>query len=263
MDRVRSAEMSWRQVEASVRQGAAAIFPMGSTEEHGPHAPMGDYLEAEEIAVRVARHTGDLVFPCLPFGYSEYFRHYPGTVTLQHDTLFRVVEDVVTCLIDHGFKHIVLFNGHKGNGPTLGHLIRKIRREHGLLVPVVSSLGSALTPEFTRQLYGDAGTGHGGEPMGSIWMYLFPGTVDLTLAEEWGCKVFYGLQPVGLSGVDFEGTEVSLALNMEDITPPSGSLGDPLLASAEKGERIVQRAVEGLVRFMSWFKGINPCVEPG
>jgi creatinine amidohydrolase/Fe(II)-dependent formamide hydrolase-like protein len=46
-------------------------------------------------------------------------------------------------------------------------------------------------------------------------------------------------------------------------TPPSGSLGDPLLASAEKGERIVQRAVEGLVRFMSWFKGINPCVEPG
>jgi creatinine amidohydrolase/Fe(II)-dependent formamide hydrolase-like protein len=93
MDRVRSAQMSWRQVEASVRQGAAAIFPMGSTEEHGPHAPMGDY--------------------------------------------------------------------------------------------------------------------------------------------------------------------------MEDITPPSGSLGDPLLASAEKGERIVQRAVEGLVRFMSWFKGINPCVEPG
>lgn len=263
MEKVRSAEMSWRQVEAAIKRGAVAIFPLGSTEEHGPHAPTGDFLVAEEIAVRVARRTGDVVFPCLPFGYSEYFRHYPGTITLQDDTLFRIAKDVVNCLIDHGFVHIVLLNGHKGNEPTLDHLIREIRHDRGLLVPIVSPLGFALTPDFTKELYGEAKTGHGGEPMGSIGMYLFPSTVDLSLAEDWGSKEFYGLQTVGLSGVVFEGCKVGLAINMEDITPPSGSLSDPLLATAERGERIVERAVERLARFIEWFKGLDPRVEAG
>jgi len=263
MEKVRSAEMSWREVEAAIKRGAAAIFPMGSTEEHGPHAPIGDFMAVEEIAVRVARRTGDVVCPCLPFGYSEYFRHYPGTITLQGDTLFRIVGDVVSCLIDHGFVHIVLFNGHAGNGPTLGHLIRKIRRDRGLLIPILSPLGFALTPDFTRELYGEAKTGHGGEPMGSIMMYLFPDMVDLNLAEDWAIKEFLGLQPSGLSGVDFEGSEVGFAIDMEDITPSSGSLSDPRLATAERGERIVERGVDRLVRFMQWFKGIDPCVKPG
>jgi len=263
MDPVRSAEMTWRQVEAAVGRGAAAIFPMASTEEHGPHVPMGDFLATEEIAVRVARRTGDVVFPCLPFGYSEYFRRYPGTLTLQDDTLFRVVEDVVNCLIDHGFVHIVLFNGHKGNGPTLGHLIRKIRRCRGLLIPIVSPLGLALTPDVTQELYGQAKIGHGGEPMGSIMMYLFPDLVDLGLAEEWMVKDFHGLQPSGFSGVVFEGGEVGLALDMEDMAPPSGSLSDPRLATTERGKQIVQRAVDLLARFMQWFKGIDPHVKAG
>lgn len=261
MDKMRTAEMSWRQVEAAVERGAAAIFPLGSTEEHGPHAPTGDFMAAEEIAVRVAQRTGDVVFPCLPFGYSEYFRNYPGTVTLQHDTLFRVVEDVVDCLLGHGFSHVVVFNGHKGNEPTLMHLARKIRRERQVLVPIVAPLGFALTPDFTKELYGDATTGHGGEPMGSIMLHLFPKTVDLSLAEDWATDDFLGHRPAGLAGVNFDGSTVNLALNMEDITPPSGSLSDPTLATAERGERIVERAVEGLSRFMEWFKSINPQVE--
>jgi creatinine amidohydrolase len=263
MDQVRTAEMSWRQVADALERGAAAILPLGSTEEHGPHAATGDYLIAEEVALRAARKSGDLVFPCLPFGYSEYFRKYPGTITLQSETLFRVMQDVVDCLVDQGFEHIVLLNGHKGNEPTLAHFIRKLRREQGLLVPIVSPLGLGLTPDLSRELYGEAGIGHGGEPMGSVWTYLFPGTVDLSLAEDWGSSDFLGLDPSGLGGVKFEGCEVRFAVDMDDITPPSGSLSDPMLASAERGERIVGAAVERLARFMAWFKRVSPRVEPG
>ena len=261
MEQVRTAEMSWRQVDAAIGRGAAAIFPLGSTEEHGPHAATGDYLIAEEVAVRTARQSGDVVVPCLPFGYSEYFRKFPGTVTLQSDTLFHVVQDVLNCLMDQGFEHIVLLNGHKGNEPTLGHLIRKLRRDRGLLVPIVSPLGMGLTQELTKELYGEAKMGHGGEPMGSLWTYLFPGTVDLDLAEDWGTADFFGREPSGLSGIRFEGCEVRFAVDMDDITPPSGSLSDPLLASAERGERIVNQAIDRLVRFMEWFKGMDPRVE--
>lgn len=264
MERVRTAEMSWRDVEAALKHRAAAIFPMASTEEHGPHAPMGDYLVEEEMAVRVARQTGDLVIPPLPFGYSEYFRRFPGVITLQSDTLFRFVEDVVQCLITHGFTHIALFNGHKGNEPTLMHLVRKIRREQGLLIPIVSSSSFGVTPDLLREIYGpDYRSGHGGEPMGSVYMYMLPGTVDLSKSEEWGQRHFLGLPADGLSGVLFEGTHVGFAVDMNDITPPSGSLSDPRVASVDKGKRQTDVAIEGAVRFMKWFKGIDPRVTRG
>lgn len=262
MKKVRSAEMSWREIEAAIKPGTAAIFPIGSTEEHGPHAPTGDFLVTDEIAKRVASCTGDIVFPCLPFGYSEYFRKYPGTITLQDDTLFHVLEDVVNCLISHGFQHVVIFNGHGGNKPTVSHLLRKIRRDHGLLVPSVSPLGFA-SAEFKDEVFDGAKNAHGGAGMASYMMYLRPGTVDLSLAEEWGTEDFFGLPPSGLSGVVFEGSEVSFAIDMGDITPPSGSLSDPLLASAERGERLIGQIVDRLVRFMYWFKGIDPRVVPG
>ncbi len=263
MENVFVGKMSWRQVQAAIQRGAAAFFPMGSTEEHGPHAPMGDYMAAEEIALRVACQTGDLVFPPLPFSYSEYFRHFPGTITLSTQCLYQFVGEVVECLRGSGFRHIVLFNGHKGNEATLLHLVRDIRRDKGLLVPVVSPLGFGLTPALSKEIYGDYKTGHGGEPMGSLMGYLFPGTVDRERAEDWAVKDFNGLRPSGLNGVVFEGVEVSMAVCMEDITPPSGSLSDPRVASPEKGKRIVDESVARLVRFVQWFKGIEPTVKQG
>ena len=66
---VRTAEMTWRDVEKAASQGAAALVPMGSTEEHGPHAPTGDFLIADEISARVAQASGDIVIPTIPFSY--------------------------------------------------------------------------------------------------------------------------------------------------------------------------------------------------
>jgi creatinine amidohydrolase len=200
--------------------------------------------------------------PTIPFSYSEYFRHYPGTITLQAETLTLLVRDTISCLLDQGFKHVILLNGHKGNEPILGPLIRAIRRERGVLIPVMAPLGFGLTPSLQRELYGDTPTGHGGEPIGSIMTYLRPDLVDLERAEEWESKPFLELETNGLNGVIFEGRTVMLAINMEDITPPSGSLSDPRLASADKGQQIVDSAVEGLTSFVRWFKTIDPSVAP-
>src|SRR5690606_34770833 len=119
------------------------------------HAPTGDYIIADEVAEQVVRASGDVMVPTIPFSYSEYFRNYPGTITLQAETLRLIVKDVVYCLLDQGFKHVVLLNGHKGNEPVLLPLIRQIRRERGILIPVVAPLGFGLTGEVHRELYGD------------------------------------------------------------------------------------------------------------
>jgi creatinine amidohydrolase len=258
--KVRSAEMSWREVQEAMQRGAAALVPMGSTEEHGPHAPTGDYLIADAITERVAAITGDVMTPTIPFSYSEYFRHYPGTITVQAETLRLVVKDTVYCLLDQGFRHVILFNGHKGNEPILMTLIREIRRERGVLIPIVAPLAFGLTPTIQRELYGDTPTGHGGEPIGSIVSYLRPELIDLDRADDFESKPYLGLPTSGLNGVIFEGRMVNLAINMGEVTPPSGSLSDPRVASGDKGRRIVENAVESLSAFVTWFKSVDPTV---
>jgi len=262
MARVRMAELSWRMVEEARDRGAAVLVPMGSTEEHGPHSATGDYLITDAIAAAVGEATNDLVAPTIPFSYSEYFRHYPGTITLQTETLRLLVRDVVGSLLDQGFRHVILFNGHNGNGPVLQTLIREFRRERGVLIPVVAPLGFAQTPSVMRELYGDNPIGHGGEPVGSMMSYVRPELVDLDRAEDWGAKPYLGQTTASLNGITFAGHPVMMAINMEEVAPPSGSLSDPQLASRERGERLVTTAIEGLVGFVRWFKTIDPSVTP-
>lgn len=259
--KVRTAEMTWREVEARRDQGAPVIVPMGSTEEHGPHSPTGDYLITDVIAERVAQNTDAIMIPTIAFSYSEFFRHYPGTITVQAETMRLLVKDTVYSLLDQGFRHVILFNGHKGNEPILLPLLREIRRERGLLVPSVAPLAFGRSGGVERELYGDTPLGHGGEPIGSIMTYLFPDHVRPDLAEDWANRPFLG-QSANLNGIGFEGNQVALAVNMEDITPPSGSLSDPTLASADKGERIVETSITNLTAFVNWYKTVDPSVAP-
>jgi creatinine amidohydrolase len=165
-------------------------------------------------------------------------------------------------LLDQGFARIVLFNGHKGNEPVLQLLARELRRDRQILVPIVAPLAFGLTRDIQQELYGDTPTGHGGEPIGSIMTYLHGDLMNMDLAGEWGEKNFLGLKPAGLNGVHFEGRQVGMAINMEDVTPATGSMSDPRRASSDKGEHIVANSVEGLTHFIEWFKSVDPKVEP-
>lgn len=254
---VRLAEMTWREAERARDRGATILFPMGSTEEHGPHSPMGDFMAAEAVAVRAARETGDLVVPPLPYSCSEYFRDFPGTASLSWQALSIVVEEVVLCYLDQGFERVVIVNGHKGNEAVLLNLVRKLRRDRGIMIPVPSVLGLALTPRMTRELYGDQRIAHGAEPMGSIMRYLFPDLSKLEAIETFGIGEFQGVPIGSLSGLAFEDSEVLLPLNMRDVAPPSGSMSDPSIASTERGERIVGESVAKLVRFLRWWRTVD------
>lgn len=250
--------MTWRDAERARDAGAAVLFPMGSTEEHGPHSPMGDYLAAEEIAVRAAQRGGDVVVPCLPYSYSEYFRDFPGTLSVSGPTLAAVVREVVECVLDQGFRHVVIVNGHKGNDPALMMLVRELRRARGVFVPVTSPLGFGLDAATQRSLYGDAAIGHGAEPMGSLMKHLFPHLARPDAVEDFGTGAFHGVPIGSLQSLRFEGSDVGLALNMRDAAPPSGSLADPALATDERGRTMTEMAVDKLARFLAWWKSIDP-----
>jgi creatinine amidohydrolase len=258
---MRIGEMTWTEVREVAGTGVTAVIPLGSIEEHGPHSPMGDYMVIDAIAERAADETGDIVAPTLPFGYSEYFRDYPGTITLRPETLTAVVEDTVDCLTRHAFTKVVIFNGHAGNMPILELLCRKLRRNQGLAIPVISPLQFMQTPEIVRSVYGEGVTlGHGGEPMASVMMVLAPGKVHMEWAGAYGRRQVYGMPTDGLGAINVNGIRVSLPLDMGDVTPETGSLSDPNLASAERGQRLLEYAVSRSVEFLRWYRSVDPAV---
>src|SRR5690606_1235014 len=111
--------------------------PLGSHEEQGPHAPMGDYLLAEAIALRAAERSGAIAAPCLPFGYAEFFRGYPGGIQLRAPTFRAVLDDMVMAFLDHGLNRILILNGHSTNAALIDETLRALRRRTGVAVASV------------------------------------------------------------------------------------------------------------------------------
>ena len=95
----RIAELPAPEVAARSGAGAVVLLPMGSTETHGPGAPMGDYLLAEQIALLAATRADALVAPALPFGGEDFFAGVPGGVALTHGTLSALLREVMDGLI--------------------------------------------------------------------------------------------------------------------------------------------------------------------
>ena len=257
-------EMTWTQVREAIEAGVTAVVPLGSIEEHGPHSPMGDYIVSEEIAARAAEVTGDVVVPMMPFGYSEYFRNFPGTITLRDSTLDAILTDELECLRGHGFRRIAIFNGHSGNNSIVELVTRRFRRQYGILIPSLSPFAPTMAPEVVEKVYGGKVTlGHGGEPMGSLMMYLRPGKVHLERAGEWGRLDVFGVPTEGLGTIRVGNLRVAVPLDMEDIAPPTGSLSDPTLASAERGRQLFEAALAACITFLKWFRGVDPCLGTG
>ena len=256
-------EMTWTEVREAVGRGVTAVVPLGSIEEHGPHAPMGDYIIVDEIAARATDVTGDVVAPLLPYGYSEYFRNYPGTITLRASTLEAVLHDVIDSLLHHGFPRIAIFNGHAGNAGIVDVVTRRVRREHGLLIPSIAPLQLMQAPDVVARVYGSAvELGHGGEPVGSLMMHLRPERVRMDRAGAWGRRRVFGCPTdpgAHLSAIRVEGIRIAIPLDMEDVAPPeTGSLSDPGLGTPERGRALFEHAVESCAKFLRWFRSVDP-----
>lgn len=112
--------LNWMQVEALLKHDDRCVLPTGSVEQHGYLSLATDALLAERVALEAAEPLGVPVFPVLSYGYTPSFMAYPGTVTLSLDTYLAVMREVIGSLAQHGFRRIVVVNGHGGNSPAAG-----------------------------------------------------------------------------------------------------------------------------------------------
>ena len=233
------AEMRRDQFEEAVKRDPVVVLPIGSIEQHGPHCPVDvDLSIPSAIAIEASCRATDfplVVAPPQPYGFTHYNQGFAGTITLQLETFIAVVSDICLSIHRNGFRRLILLNGHGGNHHPIRAIAAKIAEHNAFSLAI--SHWDLVSEEMKEWGDADGGIGHGGEWETSLQLFLRPQLVDRKeqVAETWVSSV----------GEEFAAFAKFPERRQET---PYGVQGDPTVASAEKGERYVERAVERLVR---------------
>ena len=254
--RVRLAELVSAEVRARLSHRPVLLLPMGSLEEQGPHAPMGDYLLADRLAALIAERAAEagaeaLVLPVIPFGGADWFGSVPGAVSLRRETLARLLEDVLGCLLRHGRARLLVVNGHSGNSAVIDEVTRAFRLGGGPLIPCLH-LWRSLASRW-EALGGDRTTlGHGADPVWSVARALLPELCrpELMRGAEKPPPVL-GFPVTGFGTLDAFGLDVSVPVELDAIAPTGVAGGDPARGSEAVGARAVAWIVEAGARLVA------------
>lgn len=241
----RVAELTWQDLAEAVEETNTVVFPVGSTEQHGHHLPLGvDSYMPESIADRVASRTGCLVAPTIPYGVAPHHRFKPGTFTVESETFQRYVRDVVGSVAEWGITNVLLLNGHYlAQDPELEIVVRDLRTTYDLQafhVPLVAVFQEAAARERTSEV-----AFHGAEFETSLMLAIRPDLVHMDRAVP----VEPPAERLPLTGFDaYADNRVGWALSRDDMREltPVGNLGDPTVATEETGAELLADAVENI-----------------
>ena len=242
----------WKLVETnygSVReqQYEVAVLPMGATEPHNLHLPYGmDLFEGDVLGEKVCEAAWDrgakvLLLPTVPYGTQTNQMKFPFSMNLNPSTLGAVITDLVESLVRTGLRKVVLLNSHGGND------FKPLLRELYGRTPAQIFLCNWYT--IFNDVYEDIFAerdDHAGEMETSIALAWWPELVarkpDGSLTADDGAKALTKFDAVNRGWV-------SITRPWHLLTTNAGA-GDPRLASAEKGEKVVDLLVERLAGFL-------------
>jgi creatinine amidohydrolase len=222
------ADATWTDVDAAAAD--AALVPVGSTEQHGPHAPLGtDTLTARAVADAGAAAADDevLVAPAVPVGVSEEHRAFAGTMYVSPDTFRAYVREAAASLAAHGVDRLAFVNGHGGNVDALAEVAARLTRD-----------GVARAAAFTWfDAVDGPPMGHGGAKETALLRATDPALVreDRVEAAREGGADRWGDWVAG----------VNVAYDVEQFSE-NGVVGDPVDGAADEGRRMLEDAGEAL-----------------
>src|SRR6202051_4237941 len=234
------------------------LLPMGSHEDQGPHAPMGDYLLAEHVATQIAERawaSGVETFfaPVISFGGANYFGSTPGGLAISQSTLRAILMDVIGCLLRHDLFNLIILNGHDGNVQCIHEVTSEIYRSSGCLIPNIYlwRVAQRLLVDVVGEEKARKMSGHGADVLTGLAMHFFPERVreDLIPGPSKPLEVM-GLPVTGLATLGFEGVNISVPLEVAELAPNGVAAGDPRLCSPETGAALAEKLIELGARFV-------------
>ncbi len=234
--------LTWPDIKAEILNGRdTVVVPFGSTEQHGRHMPLGtDAVLGDVIGWRVAQRLDAFLAPTVRFGCSEHHLAFAGTISLSDETFNRIVEDVVASLCRHGFRRIILLPTHGGNFKPLAEAAAKIKPVEQTQILAFTDLTGFITVAIESSsafsVNAAQSGAHSGEWETSVMLAVRPEQVKMDRAVEG----FVGELSEIMSKV-FDGIQ-----NLDE----NGVLGDPRPASAEAGQKYLEKIIEYLYQWV-------------
>ncbi len=251
-------KLTWLEINDAVELGKVCIVPCGAVEQHGPHLPLDvDLICPLGVAHGAGRAVPDkiLVLPILAYGYTGHVMDFPGTINTHYETYIKQVLDVTKSLAYHGFKRIILLNGHGSNMPNLDLAARRTNLETDADC-VVCAWWNLLTvdkdflPSWRESKF-PGGCAHACELETSMYLYLDEENVRKDKIKSGTISFNHEESPFNY--VDLFGAGPATVVSWTSSYSQTGVLGDAEKATKEKGERAYNEAVKQLVRFVEYF----------
>ena len=228
--------------ERGRQDGSVLVIPVGSIEQHGHHLPVGtDTILVTEIANLAAERVADsvplLVAPPVWTGHSPHHMPFGGTISLSDDTFRSVLVETADSVLENGFDAVLFLNGHGGNASLITTTTSAVGADHPdteVLGLTYFTLAGSFIDDIRESEAG--GMAHGGEFETSLMLHLRP-----ELVREDELEGTYMDEPYEHGGTDLlESGPLSVYRTFDEYSE-SGAVGDPALASAEKGAEIYER----------------------
>jgi creatinine amidohydrolase len=243
-------ELLRHEFMAALDNRPVVIVPVGSVEQHGPHCPMDvDISIPYHLAIRTADAIDDfpvIVAPPVTYGFTHYNMGEVGTITLGLEVFIAVLCDVCRSIWANGFHRIIMVNGHGGNLAPAWTASVKLAEEDVWALAI--TYWNMATDELLAWSEADNGSiGHGGEWETSLQLYLRPHLIDesLRVKDEWRMKFSPDVQRYAV----FPERRREMQ---------NGVMGDPFVATAEKGERLFNVLLERLVALCKEYHDEEP-----
>ncbi len=248
-------KLTWPEIQQAVADGKVTIIPVGAVEQHGPHLPLDvDMLLASSVALAAGERRPDkiLVLPVVAYGYTGHVMDFPGTINIHYQHFIEHVLDICKSLAYHGFKRIMLLNGHGSNMPNLDLVARRCNLETDAQC-AFAAWWSLLTvdPEFLprwRESKFPGGCAHAGELETSVYMYLAGDDVRTEHIQDG--TISFNEENSRYRWVDLFAAGPVQVTSWTSSYSESGILGQATLATAEKGRIAFEEAVTRLCEFI-------------
>jgi creatinine amidohydrolase len=238
-----SIEVEWARMTApdlraiAAREGALAILPAGSLEQHGPHLPViTDTASASAAAIAAARLVADdpnpvpvAVLPGLWLGLSEHHLPFGGTISVDYAAYRAILESIVRSLRALGFARLLIVNGHGGNVDPLAVAARELAVAYD--IPIVATTPWFLARDKIGDIFEvDSGPKHACEGETSMMMAI---AGDMVKADKLDEAMQQAPAPIHAP------SGFSRFYSFSERAPITGTWGDPRTATADKGKRFL------------------------
>ena len=251
-------ENSWKEIEEYLRGEKTVIIPIGSTEQHGPGLPLGlDSYVAISLAEDVAKQTGTLLTPPIWFGDSPHHMAFPGTISIRTETLSEYIKDVIRSLVKHGFKNILIINGHKITNLDALHTATRNLKEFefpevfmAVIDPI--KIGSEVANKVKEEK-----EHHSGELEASQMLYKYPELVDLKEIPKINPNLEEKYSKFMKSDLFAGGDSIDIVWSSKEqkrFTENTGAFSDASKATKEKGKLYHDEMVRKIIEFIDWLK---------